>query len=66
MATLACLLYGFSPGLPFLVAGVAFLLTALALQLPAIWRLIAERARSASSADAMLAASVETLAARGE
>jgi MFS family permease len=66
MAALAGLLYGFSPGLPFLVAGVAFLLTALALQLPVIWRLFPERARSASSADAALAASVETLTARGE
>jgi MFS family permease len=66
MAALAGLLYGFSPGLPFLVAGVAFLLTALALQLPVIWRLFPERARFSSSADAALAASVEALAARGE
>ena len=49
MATLAGLLYGVSPGLPYLVVGVAFALGTLILVLPPVARLFPERAVASPS-----------------
>jgi MFS transporter, DHA1 family, multidrug resistance protein len=68
MAALAGVLYRFSPGLPFLVVGMAFGVACVVLLLPAVRRLFPGRAvsRSAGGVGDALEASVEVVVARGE
>ncbi len=68
MAALAGVLFGVSPGLPFLVVGLAFAVACAGLLMPAVRRLFPARAMSGIAIDGedALEAGVDVVVARGE